>query len=377
MRRPMPAVTLSRVWSAELRRRDAERHLVGACAAATATGPLLAALVPLLRSALDLDASVLTVTDPGTTLVGATAVVDGLPTSLCHPWFHNEYLQADVNKFADLHRVGARPATLHAATQGHPTLSPRFRELYRPLGLGPELRATLSFHGACWGLLSLIRADGKADFTREEVAWLGRVRAPLTHALRRVATASPVPAPRNLAPGIVTLTPEGEVVSMSGRAPELLAEFGGPPASRAVPADGDGAPLPCQAHAVAMAARANALHGNGAAPPITRFRGSSGRWVTVRGDHTTSPAGALVGIVLVIEPSRPADLMPVLAASYDLTAREREVLAELAAGHSTADIAARLFISEHTARDHIKAILAKTRTGSRSELLGALLHLQA
>ncbi|MGM0386415.1 MAG: LuxR C-terminal-related transcriptional regulator [Actinomycetota bacterium] len=94
----------------------------------------------------------------------------------------------------------------------------------------------------------------------------------------------------------------------------------------------------------------------------------------MRGDHTSSPAGELVDIVLVIEPSHPTELMPLLVASYDLTAREQEVLSQLAAGHATGEIADRLFISEHTVRDHIKSLLAKTGTGSRGELLSLLLH---
>ncbi len=82
----------------------------------------------------------------------------------------------------------------------------------------------------------------------------------------------------------------------------------------------------------------------------------------------------MVNIVLVIEPSHPAELMPVLVASYDLTAREQEVLSQLAVGHATGEIADRLFISEHTVRDHIKSLLAKTGTSSRGELLSLRLH---
>jgi DNA-binding CsgD family transcriptional regulator len=50
-----------------------------------------------------------------------------------------------------------------------------------------------------------------------------------------------------------------------------------------------------------------------------------------------------------------------------LTSREVEVLGLLAAGHATAEIAARLFISNLTARNHIQNILDKLEVHSKTE----------
>lgn len=50
-----------------------------------------------------------------------------------------------------------------------------------------------------------------------------------------------------------------------------------------------------------------------------------------------------------------------------LSGREREVLAELAAGHDGDTIAARLFISPQTVRTHIQNVLAKLEVHSRLE----------
>jgi PAS domain S-box-containing protein len=52
-----------------------------------------------------------------------------------------------------------------------------------------------------------------------------------------------------------------------------------------------------------------------------------------------------------------------------LTAREVEVLGMLAAGHSTPDIAARLYISNLTARNHIQNILDKLEVHSKAEAI--------
>jgi DNA-binding NarL/FixJ family response regulator len=50
-----------------------------------------------------------------------------------------------------------------------------------------------------------------------------------------------------------------------------------------------------------------------------------------------------------------------------LTAREREILALVAHGHSNRDIASRLFISERTARTHVSNLLGKLRLSSRTQ----------
>jgi DNA-binding CsgD family transcriptional regulator len=52
-----------------------------------------------------------------------------------------------------------------------------------------------------------------------------------------------------------------------------------------------------------------------------------------------------------------------------LTRRESEVLALLCEGLDTREIAARMVVSEHTAGDQLKAILAKTGAHTRQILL--------
>ena len=65
-------------------------------------------------------------------------------------------------------------------------------------------------------------------------------------------------------------------------------------------------------------------------------------------------------------------ILPLLMDAYGLTPREREVVGEMSAGKSTAETARALFISQHTVRDHIKAILTKTGTRSRGELMSVM-----
>jgi two-component system NarL family response regulator len=53
----------------------------------------------------------------------------------------------------------------------------------------------------------------------------------------------------------------------------------------------------------------------------------------------------------------------------DLSKRERQVLNQLANGRSNKEIAQILYISEHTAKAHVKAIMAKLNADSRTEVI--------
>jgi len=67
-----------------------------------------------------------------------------------------------------------------------------------------------------------------------------------------------------------------------------------------------------------------------------------------------------------------ADLTGVLMPAWNLTPREREVAALIIEGRSSDDIAASLFLSPHTVRDHTKAIFGKVGVHNRRHLTAAL-----
>lgn len=58
---------------------------------------------------------------------------------------------------------------------------------------------------------------------------------------------------------------------------------------------------------------------------------------------------------------------PPPASPGGLSAREMDVLLLLAEGRTNRDIAAALFLSEHTVRTHVRGILTKTGTANRTE----------
>jgi DNA-binding NarL/FixJ family response regulator len=53
----------------------------------------------------------------------------------------------------------------------------------------------------------------------------------------------------------------------------------------------------------------------------------------------------------------------------ELTARERDILGLIAQGHTNATIAARLFVSPHTVRNHITHIFAKLQVADRAQAI--------
>jgi DNA-binding CsgD family transcriptional regulator len=101
-----------------------------------------------------------------------------------------------------------------------------------------------------------------------------------------------------------------------------------------------------------------------------RLRDARGHWAILE-------ASPLIGsdedqIAVTIEPASGDHLMTLLFAAYGLTARERQVCSEVVGGHSTSDIASRLFISSNTVQDHLKSVFAKVGVGSRGELVARL-----
>jgi DNA-binding NarL/FixJ family response regulator len=70
--------------------------------------------------------------------------------------------------------------------------------------------------------------------------------------------------------------------------------------------------------------------------------------------------------------TKPRENLPAGAGEAELTAREFEVLTRLRRGERTADIAARLGISEVTVRRHVSSVLHKFGTPNRRGALEIL-----
>jgi DNA-binding CsgD family transcriptional regulator len=129
--------------------------------------------------------------------------------------------------------------------------------------------------------------------------------------------------------------------------------------------------LPSAVMSAVRRARAMADGADADGPPRSRVRTRSNQWLTVHASVLT-PASPRTWAV-VIEPARPAEVLPLVAQAHELTAREHEVFGMLLRGAPDKSIAQALVISDHTAREHVRRVQQKLGVKSRAELQ-ALMH---
>ena len=317
----------------------------------------------VLRQVVPFDASGWMTTDPATGLFTGIGGVTGMPLQAAQVFVENEITEPDLHKFTDLARARHPVALLADASRGGSgPVSTRQRTIYPSYDLGPELRASFALDSAMWGSVCLSRHTGSPDFTPAEARFVGALAEPLALALRGALLREDDTIVSDGAPGILMVTADGEVESATPAAAAWLDQLTDHPQDRGPMG------LPASVHAVAMRALAD-----GSDPHVARVRvrTAGGVWVTVYASQLAGTDGALRAAV-VIEPARRAEVAPVVAQAYDLSPREREVLALLAHVIALDEIARRLVISLYTARDHVKRIQAKVRVTSRAELVSKL-----
>ena len=188
-------------------------------------------------------------------------------------------------------------------------------------------------------------------------AVLATLARPVTAGLRAAIARTFVDPGRQLhpvGPAVVVLDPGLQVRSQTEAAADALLRLN--------PPDELMAPIPAAAYNVAAALVAQE-HGMPIGPPWSRIHLGGSRWVTVKASRLGTD------IAVAIEPSTATDRLDMYARACGLTRRESEVLALLCEGLDTREIAERMVVSEHTASDHVKAILAKTGARTRQLLL--------
>jgi DNA-binding CsgD family transcriptional regulator len=327
--------------------------------AGLAAQELIDAVAQRIDQVVPSDGFFLGATDPQTTLALGVGTARDLPEELCAPTWEYEFLVPDYLKFVDIAYSGRAVADLHEATGGRPERSPRWREYAAASGFASEVRAAFTLGGATWAIAQFNRLGDAPRFSDDEKAWLERVAPLVARGLRRALVAQPAAAPAGRGPGIVVLDMDGGVVSATREAEAWLDEID-PWLGIHTSSD---LLMPFEAYAYVASVRA--ASGAGESAPHARLRTRSGVWLLMHG----SLLQGTDQLALVIEPAKASDVAPLIVEAYGLTQRELEVTRAVARGLGTGEIAAQLFLSPHTVRDHLKGVFEKVGVSSRGELV--------
>ena len=316
----------------------------------------------ILRKAVAFDGFCSMTVDPATMLLTSHVAHDSVRPEDVPRLGRNEFLEEDVNKFAQLARAPRPAGVLTDATARRPERSSRYREILRPNGFGDELRFTLLDGGACWGWVALYRREESGEFDGEDAELVASLSRPLAEGLRRAILLAAAPTEEKLdAPGLILLAPNGAVEATTPAAERWLSALIAAP-----PAEGD---LPAVVNNVAYRALL-AARGGASAGARARVPTATGTWLVIHGSVLGDPAEGRTAVIL--EPARSPELAPLIVAAYGLTAREREVTQLVLHGLGTAEIARQLHLSEYTVQDHLKAIFEKVGVRSRRELVAQI-----
>ncbi|MDN4463015.1 helix-turn-helix transcriptional regulator [Microbacterium aurantiacum] len=298
--------------------------------------------------------------DPATLLV-TSHFHEGLDEFPAEALAH-EYYGDDVNKLVDVVRSSAGISTLHEATDGDPSGSPRYR-FNMSMGGDQELISRLrTKRGDTWGAVSLYREPGAPLFTAADKAFLQAIGPHLAAGAQRAMAFGEAEDPDTSdAPGLLVIDDTWKVRSTTPSAQAWLERLSGAEASHE---------LPAAVVAVAAQGLQNGRDGDAAAVAFSRVPVGDGTWALLHGAPLHGEDERRVAVI--IEPAHPARIHPLLMAAYGLTEREQDVVRLVLTGASTAEISASLYISGLTVQNHLKSVFEKTGVRSRRDLVGKI-----
>ena len=274
-----------------------------------------------------------------------------------------------VRRMMDIHQS---VALLSETTGGDLERSTRYLEYLRPLGLAYEMRGAFTSGGYLWGSMDLVRETGSPDFEPREVNLLRRIAPLLGNGLKVAALRMHVPVEEGGTdvPGVLTLNHRGNVVQHTPAAERWLRDL-----EDLSPGWRERDDFPRALRTVVMSLR-RALSPDRdrdeESVPSIRARARSGRWLTLYGCLTEATPERRAEAVIIIEPTKPEELLPFSMTAYGLSPREEELVKLVVRGLSTTRISQVLFISEHTVQNHLRSIFEKVGVRSRGELVKRL-----
>ncbi len=235
----------------------------------------------------------------------------------------------------------------------------KWRTVLAEFGVTDAVSVTFDDQWGRWGFLELWRCSAMfSDGERDRLAALSPVVTPsLRMAVARTFTV-PDARPTRLESGAILVDDDLKVRSVTSGAAEAL--------MRLLPPTEPGPPVPAAAYNVVAALLA---HEDGIWPgePWARVHLGSNRWASVRAERLDDRIAVSIG------PSTTAERADLFARANQLSRRQTEVLRLALHGMDTHAIADKLVIAHSTTEDHLKALLAKTGSASRHQLLARAL----
>jgi DNA-binding CsgD family transcriptional regulator len=309
-----------------------------------------------LRLSVAYSAASIATVDPAT-MLWTSCFVSGLPpggeAERERVIYQLEFAGDDFNGYAELATSGVLVGRLYRATGGDLTRAKRWEPLLSRFDVTDEMRVILVSGGMAWGTLTLYRQGSHPPFSDRDETVVRSALIAMADVLRLAMLRAAIESPSGIdrPPGLVLVSPAGEITTMSDAARGWLDTID------------DRDRIPSALRSVA----AKATAGDGLASAI--LPAPAGQWVVL---HASTLAGDDAGVGVIIEGARPVTLSKVIAGAYGLTPREQDITALAAQGRSTKQMALALDISPFTVQDHLKAVFAKVGVQSRAELVATL-----
>lgn len=137
----------------------------------------------------------------------------GLP-EFPREWLEAEYLSDDVNKLVDVARSDRGVSTLHEATGGDPSSSPRWQANMEYGGDQEMIAGLRTRSGEVWGAVGLYREPGEPMFDADDVRFVQAVSPYLAEGARRALLVGEATEPETPdGPGLVVLSADYKVES--------------------------------------------------------------------------------------------------------------------------------------------------------------------
>lgn len=279
-----------------------------------------------------------------------------------HEWGLVEYGQPEASSFSEMVHRAVPSARVSAGTADKSFRVEEF--MVRRYGYTEELRLIMRDRGQAWGGIAFLRESGDAAFTDEDLALAASLTSSLAHGLRTglLAGLAAPSHPTSFGSAVVIVGADDDVHQVSVGAEAVLADL-------KIHDEGIGT------HGIlgslVGAARRYAA-GDSTRPPRCRIRSQSGVWFVLPATPLTARQGTAGDVVVTIEEARPPEIVPLVVAAFDLTARERDVTAAVLRGQDTKEIAAEMHLSAYTVQDHLKSVFEKAEVRSRRELIARI-----